>query len=77
MIRRNPTLIAMTDMDVQEIRRLVEQKKKETEAAATLAANMSNTKGKGKDTSHLPYVAAEDSKRKRDGMSRDERLGLR
>ncbi|EIM81142.1 uncharacterized protein STEHIDRAFT_162133 [Stereum hirsutum FP-91666 SS1] len=69
MIRRNPTLIPMSDMDVQDIRNLIAHKKA----------------GKGKDTYAAPantaqggqgYAAAEEAKRKREGMSRDERLGL-
>lgn len=93
MIRRNPTLIPMSDMDVQDIRNLIAQKKAaEAAEVADAASILMAAKGKGKDTSAAPaagsaaaagaaqggqgYAAAEDAKRKREGMSRDERLGL-
>lgn len=91
MIRRNPTLIPMSDMDVQDIRNLIAQKKAAEAAQAMDAASiLMAAKGKGKDTSAAPaagtaagvvqggqgYTAAEEAKRKREGMSRDERLGL-
>jgi hypothetical protein len=78
MIRRNPTLIAMSDLDVQDVRMHV--------ARAKLAGSSPDTgpdTGAGGSASADiapartgPVVAAEDAKRKRDAMGRDERLGL-
>lgn len=86
MIRRNPTLIPMSDMDVQDIRNLIAHKKAvEAAQVADAASILMAAKGKGKDTYAAPantaqggqgYAAAEEAKRKREGMSRDERLGL-
>ncbi|KZV74434.1 hypothetical protein PENSPDRAFT_749376 [Peniophora sp. CONT] len=68
MIRRQPTLITMSDNDVQAVRNIVAQKK----AAAAAAAG-----GKGKDAAPpAPYHAVEEQKKQREAMSRDERLGL-
>ena len=68
MIRRDPTLITMSDNDVQAVRNMVAQKK----AAAAAAAG-----GKGKDAAlPTPYSAVDEQKKQREAMSRDERLGL-
>ncbi|ETW80603.1 hypothetical protein HETIRDRAFT_452165 [Heterobasidion irregulare TC 32-1] len=45
MIRRNPTLITMTDSDVQDVRDMIALKR----AEAATAAAVTNGKGKGKD----------------------------
>jgi hypothetical protein len=77
MIRRNPTLIAMSDLDVQDVRMHVTR--------AKLAGPTPDTgpdAGGGSASADPapartgPVVAAEDAKRKRDAMGRDERLGL-
>ncbi|THH15136.1 hypothetical protein EW146_g5293 [Bondarzewia mesenterica] len=73
MIRRNPTLITMSDSDVQDVRSMLARKKTEAVSSAT------NGKGKGKDVSQqstTPFVAAEEAKRKREAMTREERLGI-
>ncbi|KAI0028609.1 hypothetical protein K488DRAFT_58203 [Vararia minispora EC-137] len=71
MIRRTPTLIPMNDTDVQAIRNLLAQKKAETAQAV-------GSKGKAKDAteSNKPFVAAEEAKKQREAMSKDERLGI-
>ena len=76
MIRRNPTLIAMTDSDVQDVRDMIALKR--AEAATAAAVTNGKGKGKGKDVPQpqTPFVAAEEAKRKREAMSRDERLGI-
>lgn len=82
----------MSDMDVQDIRNLIAHKKAvEAAQVADAASILMAAKGKGKDTYAAPagsaaatntvqggqgYAAAEEAKRKREGMSRDERLGL-
>lgn len=82
MIRRNPTLIPMSDLDVQDVRNLLAQKKAQ---AAQAAQSEAKGKGKERDMSTVTpamllggqgHVAAEDLKRKREAMSKDERLGL-
>ncbi|PCH43798.1 hypothetical protein WOLCODRAFT_153856 [Wolfiporia cocos MD-104 SS10] len=82
MIRRNPTLIPMCDSDVQQVREAVAKRKAEARVAAEAARASAAAGRKAKDTtsapsSSQPYVAAEDAKRKREAMTRDERLGLR
>ena len=76
MIRRNPTLITMTDSDVQDVRDMIALKR--AEAATAAAVTNGKGKGKGKDVPQpqTPFVAAEEAKRKREAMSRDERLGI-
>ncbi|OBZ68271.1 hypothetical protein A0H81_11767 [Grifola frondosa] len=75
MIRRNPTLIALNDTDVQQVRSAIAKRKTKTLAAKPGA---STTEAIVHPTTLLqPFVAVEDSKRKREAMTRDERLGLR
>lgn len=64
----------MTDSDVQDVRDMIALKR----AEAATAAAVTNGKGKGKDVPQpqTPFVAAEEAKRKREAMSRDERLGI-
>jgi len=71
MIRRNPTLITMSESDVQDVRDLVARKKAE-------AAKAANGKGKGRDVAQQQqtHVAAEEAKRKREAMTKEERLGI-
>lgn len=83
----------MSDMDVQDVRNLIAQKKAEQATQSANPAQLTSTmKGKGKDTSAAQgasgaaaapaaqggqaYAAAEDAKRKREGMSKEDRLGL-
>ncbi|KAI0040008.1 hypothetical protein FA95DRAFT_1612133 [Auriscalpium vulgare] len=75
MIRRDPTLIAMSDADVHDIRILVARKKAERLALASASAN-----GKGKDKAvPVPapapavHVAAEEAQKARKAMSTEER----
>ncbi|KAI0063622.1 hypothetical protein BV25DRAFT_1824188 [Artomyces pyxidatus] len=73
MIRREPTLIAMSDADVQDVRSLIARRKNDAALKAL------NGKGKGKSVAAtLPpaHVAAEEARRKREATSKDERLGL-
>ncbi|OCH95122.1 hypothetical protein OBBRIDRAFT_788587 [Obba rivulosa] len=67
MIRRSPTLIAMNDSDVQQVRDAVKRKTETLLAARTMTVLQAQP----------PYVAAEDAKRRREALGRDERLGLR
>ena len=68
MIRRDPTLIQMTDSDVQDVR---DAGKARTKPAAT-----------GRDAMNKPgasipgFAVQEEMQRKKDAMSKSERLGL-
>lgn len=65
MIRREPTLIPMTDNDVQDVRDAVK-------ARANLKADASKKSG-----SSVPgFAAQEEVQKKKEGMSKNERLGL-
>jgi len=85
MIRRNPTLIPMSDADVQDVRDMIARKKVDVAGAPApaLALAPSSATGDGSGSSKAKdalspavHVAAEEAKRRRDAMSRDERLGL-
>ncbi|KAH9831274.1 uncharacterized protein C8Q71DRAFT_312578 [Rhodofomes roseus] len=79
MIRRDPTLIGMTDADVQQVRDMVAAKRK-AEAAqkwVEISDKQYAAFEAGASASSRPFVAAEDAKRKREAMTRGERLGLR
>ena len=76
MIRRNPTLITMSDADVQDVRNMLA--KKQQQAEIVTSAN-SNTPAKGKQgfAPQPPAAAvhiADEGKQRRE--ARDERLGL-
>lgn len=83
MIRRNPTLIAMSDLDVQDVREHV-RSKKETAMAASILSSLSQAPvagrpGAGTSVSgdpSKPVVHAEEAKRKREAMTKEERLGV-
>lgn len=80
MIRRNPTLIGMCDTDVQQVRDAVAKRKMQArETAQPFVAAPTHMKSAPATVPPLdqPFVAAEDAKRKREAMTRDERLGLR
>jgi len=77
MIRRNPTLITMSDADVQDVRNML-AKKQQQQAENVMNAN-SNTLAKGKQgfAPQPPVTAvhiADEAKQRRE--ARDERLGL-
>lgn len=71
MIRRNPTLIQLGDADVSDVKELMARRKL---AAADQAAREA---GKKKDDKKAPVVAPDDAKRKREAMTREDRLGMR
>jgi hypothetical protein len=70
MIRRNPTLIPLEDADVSDVKEFVARRRL---AAAEQAAR----DGKKKEEKKGPFVAAEDAKRKREALTKEERLGMR
>lgn len=69
MIRRNPTLIPLEDADVSDIKEFMARRK-------LVFAEQASKDGK-KDDKKVPFVAAEDAKRKREAMIREERIGSR
>ena len=83
MIRRPPTLIPMTEADIQQVKDFVEARK---QAAATDPSTSSTTSiGEGgSDKVNLDALkdgegrnAAAESEKERKGMSKEERLGLK
>lgn len=72
MIRRDPTQIPMTDNDVQDIRDMLAERKKAAEAL--------QPKDESPAAVAVPpvpgYAAQEEAKKKKDAMSRNERLGI-
>lgn len=74
MIRRNPTLIAMSDADVQDVRNMLA--KKQTEVLKSPNSN-TNAKGKQGPPPQLPPAAThvtEETNGRRE--AREERLGM-
>ena len=68
MIRRDPTLIPMTDNDVQDVRDAV--KARTAAEAATKDTTM-------KAAASVPgFATQEESQKKKEAMSKNERLGL-
>ncbi|EJF65370.1 hypothetical protein BD309DRAFT_951363 [Dichomitus squalens] len=72
MIRRPPTMIPMTEMDVQQVSDAITRQR-----AAKLAKKQGTTQAKTSSTPIQPYHHAEEAKKKREAMTKDERLGLR
>jgi ribosomal protein L12E/L44/L45/RPP1/RPP2 len=70
MIRRNPTLIAMSDLDVQDVRAV--------QAARQAAATAAPAPAPTSVNAHTPQpvVAAEEDRKRREAMTRNQRLGL-
>ncbi|KAI9456510.1 hypothetical protein BJY52DRAFT_1121047 [Lactarius psammicola] len=78
MIRRNPTLIGMSDADVQDVRNML-AKKQQQSAEIVTSANSNTTAAKGKQgfAPQPPATAVhvtDEAKQRRE--ARDERLGL-
>jgi len=83
MIRRPPTLIPMTEADIQQVKDFVEAKKR---AAATDPSTSPTTSvGEGvSDKGNLDTLkdgegrnAAAESEKERKGMSKEQRLGFK
>lgn len=82
MIRRPPTLIPMTEADIQQVKDFVEAKKQ----AVNTTPSTSSTTGLGEGPSGKGKLdalkdgegrnAAAESEKERKAMSREERLGL-
>ncbi|KAH9176754.1 hypothetical protein EDB89DRAFT_2091607 [Lactarius sanguifluus] len=79
MIRRNPTLIGMSDADVQDVRNMLAKKQQQQQAENVTSANSNTTAAKGKQgfVPQPPTTAVhvtDEAKQRRE--ARDERLGL-
>ncbi len=77
MIRRNPTLIAMSDADVQDVRSMLAKKQQQQQADNAAGANSTTGKGKQGFLPQPPATAVhvpDEAKQRRE--ARDERLGL-
>ena len=77
MIRRNPTLIAMSDADVQDVRNMLAKKQQQQTENSTNATSNSPAKGKQGFAPQPPTTAVhvtDEAKQRRE--ARDERLGL-
>ena len=66
-------MIPMTEMDVQQVRDAVKAAKQAQKPSGPGAPAQT----KALATPMLPYHHVEEAKKKREGMTRDERLGLR
>lgn len=75
MIRRPPTQIPMTDMDVQQVRDAIARQK--AEAAVQQGQSATPAQATAPTPLPQPYHHPDELKKKRDGMTRNERLGLR
>lgn len=75
MIRRSPTMIPMTDMDVQQVRDHIMRKKIAKVTGKPPGTSPTQVKAPGAPAQ--PYHHAEEAKKKREAMTREERLGLR
>lgn len=78
MIRRNPTLIAMSDADVQDVRNMLAKRQQQAENVTSPSTN-SSTVARGKQglAPQPPATAVhvtDEAKQRRE--ARDERLGL-
>ena len=74
MIRRNPTLIAMSDIDVQQVRDAIAKRKAEAEAARIYEGDTSSIDLA--NSNFAPVVDTPQTKKMKDTIARHERLGL-
>ena len=83
MIRRPPTLIPMTEADIQQVKDFVEARKQAAAADPSTSSITSLGEG-GSDKGNVDTFkdgegrnAAAESEKERKGMSKEERLGLK
>jgi predicted Zn-dependent peptidase len=74
MIRRNPTLIAMGDADVQDVRSLLAKKQAEASKSSNSSANVKGKQGPPPQPPAAAVHVTDEAKRRRD--AREERLGI-
>jgi hypothetical protein len=74
MLRRDPTLVALRDTDVQEIKEMTLKRQQDT---ATTGSNQLGGNAVPLTTDQvLKVVAIEQAKKEREALSRNQRLGL-
>ncbi|KAI0780081.1 hypothetical protein C8Q74DRAFT_740254 [Fomes fomentarius] len=76
MIRREPTTLYMTDADVRQVRDALIRQKNE-KLGIKPGVPLTPAQAKAAAAPSMPYHHAEEQKKKREAMTRDERLGLR
>ncbi|KAF8628906.1 hypothetical protein AX15_003687 [Amanita polypyramis BW_CC] len=72
MIRRSPTLIQMSDLDVQDIRDMVAQQREDAQALAEVRRAAENPPAEKMETDLLEKYKAAEAKQ----QERNRRLGL-
>ncbi|KAI0775689.1 hypothetical protein BD413DRAFT_282044 [Trametes elegans] len=80
MIRRPPSQLPMTDIDVQQVRDALARQK--TEAAEAAKKKQGDTTAPGASNSstapaNQPYHHVDEAKKKRSALSKEQRLGVR
>lgn len=75
MLRRDPTPITLRDTDVQELKAIMADRAKANQDASDATDN-SIQPAEDATTSGGPVVHNEDAKKKREAMTREQRLGL-
>ncbi|KAI0675283.1 hypothetical protein C8Q78DRAFT_1011439 [Trametes maxima] len=75
MIRRPPTQIPMTDMDVQQVRDALTRKKAEAAGKQRAPATPAHA-APGAATQSQPYHHVDEAKKKREALTREQRLGV-
>ncbi|KAG8975879.1 hypothetical protein FRB90_009381, partial [Tulasnella sp. 427] len=72
MLRRDPTPITLRDTDVQELRAIMAQRAKAKETGS--ATDESVQPAEDATTSGAPFVHNEEAKKKREAMTKEQRL---
>jgi|SRR6266850_1394793 len=74
MIRRNPTLIALGDADIQDVRSMLSKKQAESLKGLNSTANLKGKQGPTPQPSAAAVHVTDEAKRRRE--AREERLGI-
>lgn len=74
MIRRNPTLIAMSDIDVQQVRDAIAKRKAEADAAKRFEGDTSSIDLA--NSSFAPVMDSPQTKKMKDTAAQHQRLGI-
>jgi hypothetical protein len=76
MIRRNPTLIPIDQGAVEEVKALLESKKKAGPVAGEENDSMLLDPGDGSPVPKQPFNAVEEDKKKKAMLTRNQRMGI-
>lgn len=74
MIRRNPTLIALGDADIQDVRSMLAKKQAEALKGLNSSVNLKGKQGPTPQSSAAAVHVTDEAKRRRE--AREERLGI-